>query len=97
MLGKKCQFYGVKNRVFFSFAPKRHLGQSKVGTYICVYTARQGLSESPSYDLTWSKNSFFQFFDILRVPGPHVMESRIDAYIMIQEVNSYHNICSKLS
>jgi hypothetical protein len=43
-----------------------------------------------------SKNSFFQFFDFLRVlPGPYVMESRDDAYIMIEEVKSNHNICNK--
>jgi hypothetical protein len=28
-------------------------------------------------------------------PGSYVMETSIDAYIMIEEVKSYHNICNK--
>ncbi len=43
-----------------------------------------------------SKNSLVQILGILRVePEPYVMETRGHAYIMIEEVKSYHNICNK--
>jgi hypothetical protein len=51
LLGKKCHFYGVKNRVFF-FAPKRYSSQGKPSKKNVCNTTRQGLSESPSHDLT---------------------------------------------
>jgi hypothetical protein len=45
-----------------------------------------------------SKDSFFQILGILGVkPGPYEMESRGDAYIMIQEVKRNHNVCNKAS
>jgi hypothetical protein len=44
---KMCHYIGSKIMFFF-------LSQSKKGTiHIYIHTTRQGLSESPSYDLTW--------------------------------------------
>ena len=43
-----------------------------------------------------SKNSFFSDFEYFNgITGPYVMESSIDAYIIIEVVKSNHNICNK--
>jgi intergrase/recombinase len=49
---KKVPLLWGQKSCFFSFAPKRYFSQEKRGTIHNCNTTRQGLSESPSYDLT---------------------------------------------
>jgi hypothetical protein len=49
---KKVLLLWGQKSCFFSFAPKRHLSQSKVGTiHMCTHNS-SGLSESVSYKRT---------------------------------------------
>jgi hypothetical protein len=69
--------------------------------YILIVKGYQNHYHMTSHDFPFVKNGvqkihFFQILGILRVKlGPYVMESSIDAYIIIEEVKSNHNICNK--
>jgi hypothetical protein len=90
---KRWYFYGVKNRVFFFYTKHRSI-QNRIHAYVNIQLVKgyqnhhhMSLLDLPFVKKWGSKNSLFQFFDILRVlPGPYEMESSIDAYVMIEEV-----------
>jgi hypothetical protein len=96
-LEKVVLLWGQKS-CFFSFAPKKHLSQEKIGTIHNSSRAIRITLHDLSFVKKWggSNNLFFQILGILRVsPGPYVMETWGHVYIMIEEVKSNHYKCNK--